>query len=101
MGSGALIRIVQKRRNVTILLAPLAARGNDIRGATDSGLRGGRATVQRLPAAVDRRGREPKRYPSHADGDACGQEACRGAHTRNRGQNDNCQSTNGIRSLIN
>ena len=35
------------------------------------------------------------------DGDACGQEACRGAHTRNRGQNDNCQSTNGIRSLIN
>ena len=35
------------------------------------------------------------------DGDACGQEACRGAHTRNRVQNDNCQSTNGIRSLIN
>ena len=33
------------------------------------------------------------------DGDACGQEACRGAHTRNRGQNDNCQSTDGIRSL--
>src|SRR5216683_6600529 len=33
------------------------------------------------------------------DGDACGQEACRGAHTRNRVQNDNCQSTNGIRSL--
>jgi len=44
-------------------------------------------------------------WPSHQwgrhgfDGDACGQEACRGAHTRNRGQNDNCQSTNGIRSL--
>jgi hypothetical protein len=35
------------------------------------------------------------------DGDAYGQEACRGAHTRNRVQNDNCQSTNGIRSLIN
>ena len=35
------------------------------------------------------------------DGDACGQEACRGAHTRNRVQNDNCQSTDGIRSLIN
>jgi hypothetical protein len=34
------------------------------------------------------------------DGDACGQEACRGAHTRNRVQNDNCQSTDGIRSLI-
>jgi hypothetical protein len=33
------------------------------------------------------------------DGDACGQEACRGAHTRDRVQNDNCQSTNGIRSL--
>jgi len=33
------------------------------------------------------------------DGDACGQEACRGALTRNRGQNDNCQSTDGIRSL--
>jgi ribosomal protein S12 len=28
-------------RIVTIFLAPLAARGNDIRGATDSGLRGG------------------------------------------------------------
>ena len=35
------------------------------------------------------------------DGDACGQEACRGVHTRNRVHNDNCQSTNGIRSLIN
>jgi hypothetical protein len=34
------------------------------------------------------------------DGDACGQEACRGAHTRDRVQNDNCQSTDGIRSLI-
>jgi hypothetical protein len=34
------------------------------------------------------------------DGDACGQEACQGAHTCNRVQNDNCQSTNGIRSLI-
>ena len=33
------------------------------------------------------------------DGDACGQEACRGAHTRDRVQNDNCQSTDGIRSL--
>src|SRR6202051_2380668 len=44
-------------------------------------------------------------WPSHQwgrhgfDGDACGQEACRGAHTRNRVQNDNCQSTDGIRSL--
>src|SRR5260370_37022308 len=35
------------------------------------------------------------------DGDACGQEACQGARTCNRGQNDNCQSRNGIRSLIN
>src|ERR1041384_1559675 len=34
------------------------------------------------------------------DGDACGQKACRGALTRNRGQNDNCQSTDGIRCLI-
>ena len=34
------------------------------------------------------------------DGDACGQEACRGARTRDRVQNDNCQSTDGIRSLI-
>src|ERR1700687_4594996 len=34
------------------------------------------------------------------DGDACGQEACRGAHTRNRVQNDNCQSTERIRTLI-
>src|SRR5438034_170 len=36
----------------------------------------------------------------NVDGDACGQEACRGAHTRNRVQNDNCQSRNGIRCLI-
>src|SRR5436309_5556505 len=33
------------------------------------------------------------------DGDAYGQEACRGPHTRNRVENDNCQSTDGIRSL--
>ena len=35
------------------------------------------------------------------DGDVCSQEACRGAHTRDRVQNDNCQSRTGIRCLIN
>ena len=34
------------------------------------------------------------------DGIDCGQEAYRGACTRNRAQNDNCQSTDGIRCLI-
>jgi hypothetical protein len=35
-------------RLVTIPLAPLAARGNDMRGATDFGPRGGKATARRL-----------------------------------------------------
>jgi hypothetical protein len=45
----------------TILLAPLAARGNDMRGATDFGPRGGKATARRLLAGADERARVPKR----------------------------------------
>jgi hypothetical protein len=37
------------------------ARGNDIRGPTDFGARGGKATVRRLLAVADRRDRVPKR----------------------------------------
>jgi hypothetical protein len=40
---------------------------NDIRGATDSGLRGGRATAKRLSAAVDRRGRSAEAIPITCD----------------------------------
>jgi hypothetical protein len=47
--------------NVTIPLAPLAARGNDIHGTTDFGSRGGKATARRLLAGADERARVPKR----------------------------------------
>jgi hypothetical protein len=48
-------------RRVTIPLAPLAARGNDIHGTTDFGSRGGKATARRLLAGADERARVPKR----------------------------------------
>jgi hypothetical protein len=46
---------------VTIPLAPLAARGNDIRRTTDFGSGGGEATARRLLAVADECGRVPKR----------------------------------------
>jgi hypothetical protein len=47
--------------NRSIPLARLAARGNDIRGTTDFGSRGGKATARRLFAGADERAGEPKR----------------------------------------
>jgi hypothetical protein len=51
--------------STTIPLAPRTARGNDIRGPTDFGARGGKATGRRLLAVADRRDRVPKRLIHH------------------------------------
>ena len=42
------------------------SRGNDIRGPTDSGTRGGKATAWRLFSDADRRVSLPKRYQPYA-----------------------------------